>query len=763
MQNHFGQIILAIILLFAGLSAHADSSVVLTDGRRIVVTNKTCSDCPNPTIQLVDSSGRVLVKLPAAERELIFSSTSVKNGKYFVTSTTAGEGKLRVYDLEKKVLLKTLLPFDSPKIWGAVHDLGGNEFVFVSGPKNTYLKPSNVSNLVFYSILGDKVVEVKRMEFNSYVKNVLSLPNGGLLLTEGREISPGEGQESPMGDTLSWYSVDGVKLQEVDFDRGAEINDLMLNAEGGLDVLVRTGNKFSTVRMVGNEWESAVLSQANERLFLEIESKVFVNTFGGGEFYNLKYRMENRNQIGFYDQDKDLGTIGIKTDATYKRIDSTMNGLVRKVLVGDYNANGDQVFYARYRFANGDYYEGEWIWIFDNTYGRFFLNGIRSGRGIYVWPNGNQYQGGYLLAKRSGYGDTFHANGKIESGIWESDKLVTRCQNSSECNAMKGACTAVNCKVDFARADGTFMQAVEKIPMKPVCRSNEDGTLTGIDGTIWQICLYGQSWKNGECVGTPKNVSWYEAMEAARGNNFSGKNDWVLPSTVFLNGSIHPQSCKHPNIPMYVREYMHGYKDLEVSGHYWTSDTRSRDGGGAVLVTDSRYAGGFNSVFYDTLKSASDFDKAYTSIYAVFVRNTPMADRDKFLAALPLVKCDAKCLASRKAAQNDRDRASVQRGEAFNTKVRDIFSGSSSGSSSSDSNSGSSKATGVASIRSESYDNVGRKTEGYFVRCRGGDETRVYRTAWDSNRAWYKPGGINGYYLASGEASINDVAQSICK
>lgn len=83
--------------------------------------------------------------------------------------------------------------------------------------------------------------------------------------------------------------------------------------------------------------------------------------------------------------------------------------------------------------------------------------------------------------------------------------------------------------------------------------------------------------------------------------------------------------------------------------------------------------------------------------------------------------------------------------------------------SSSDSNSGSSKVTGVASIRSEVYDNVGRKTEAYWVRCSGGNETRVYRTAWDSNRAWYKPGGINGYYLASGSTSINDVAQSICK
>lgn len=83
--------------------------------------------------------------------------------------------------------------------------------------------------------------------------------------------------------------------------------------------------------------------------------------------------------------------------------------------------------------------------------------------------------------------------------------------------------------------------------------------------------------------------------------------------------------------------------------------------------------------------------------------------------------------------------------------------------SSSESNSSSSKTAGVASIRNETYDNVGRKTEAYWVRCSGGNETRVYRTAWDSNRDWYKPGGINGYFLASGSTGINDVAQRICK
>lgn len=90
-------------------------------------------------------------------------------------------------------------------------------------------------------------------------------------------------------------------------------------------------------------------------------------------------------------------------------------------------------------------------------------------------------------------------------------------------------------------------------------------------------------------------------------------------------------------------------------------------------------------------------------------------------------------------------------------------SSSSSSSGSSSSNSSSSKGSGVASVRSETYDNVGRRTEGYWVECRSGSKTRVFRTAWDSNRAWYEPAFPNGRYLASSDTNINQVAQNICK
>ncbi len=73
------------------------------------------------------------------------------------------------------------------------------------------------------------------------------------------------------------------------------------------------------------------------------------------------------------------------------------------------------------------------------------------------------------------------------------------------------------------------------------------------------------------------------------------------------------------------------------------------------------------------------------------------------------------------------------------------------------------KGGGVDSVRSETYDNAGRKTEGYWVKCIGSGSARVYRSAWDNSRAWYKTGGINGYHLASGDTDIGDVAKKICR
>lgn len=106
---------------------------------------------------------------------------------------------------------------------------------------------------------------------------------------------------------------------------------------------------------------------------------------------------------------------------------------------------------------------------------------------------------------------------------------------------------------------------------------------------------------------------------------------------------------------------------LRVNNFFWTS------------VTDHRYISGLNSVYYDTLKSASDFDKSYDAIFVVFVRNGVEADKKTFNAALSYVKCDSRSLSDRKSAQVKYDEESAIRGQKWRAS---IFGGGSSNSNS---------------------------------------------------------------------------------
>ena len=194
------------------------------------------------------------------------------------------------------------------------------------------------------------------------------------------------------------------------------------------------------------------------------------------------------------------------------------------------------------------------------------------------------------------------------------------------------------------------------------CRDNGDGTMTGTDGTIWQLCLYGQTYKDGACQGSPKNISWYEAMEAARKDRFLNKNDWILPNIAFDNGSIHPKKCLHPNLGMYMTDNRYS-SQVKIKKNLWTAFANAKER--SVQVTDSKYIFGTNRVYYDTNKSTSDFDLFYPSVNAVFIRNAPEKDNDFFSRSLAQVKCDKKCLSERKASQVIIDNESIKRGEEF--------------------------------------------------------------------------------------------------
>ena len=199
------------------------------------------------------------------------------------------------------------------------------------------------------------------------------------------------------------------------------------------------------------------------------------------------------------------------------------------------------------------------------------------------------------------------------------------------------------------------------------CTDSGDGTFTGTDGTVWQLCLYGQTYANGRCEGSPKNVSWYEAMNAAKDSRFAGKNDWIVPTKAFLKGSIHPEWCAHPNIQMSMRTSRYAPPELLVSNYFWTGSVygTGTECCNNVLITNRQYSGGYVPVYYDTQKSTVDFDKSFDPIYAVFARNTPETDKQDFSRTLPYVKCDARCLSDRKAAQTKNDDASARRGEEW--------------------------------------------------------------------------------------------------
>lgn len=63
-------------------------------------------------------------------------------------------------------------------------------------------------------------------------------------------------------------------------------------------------------------------------------------------------------------------------------------------------------FYVR----NGEEYEGE------------TMNGLKHGKGRYIWRNGNKYEGQWFQDKRHGYGTLCYKNGDKYIGNWKNDK-----------------------------------------------------------------------------------------------------------------------------------------------------------------------------------------------------------------------------------------------------------------------------------------------------------------------------------------------------
>lgn len=224
------------------------------------------------------------------------------------------------------------------------------------------------------------------------------------------------------------------------------------------------------------------------------------------------------------------------------------------------------------------------------------------------------------------------------------------------------------------------------------CSQNGDGTMTGADGTVWQICLYGQTWENGTCKGEPKKLTWYEAVEAAKKERFLGKSDWILPNyrafsksllvdTKTVDYSINPvihsmNSCFHPKFhlrnrggyPKEVRQSEYSTLDLNVNEKYYLSTMEKHKGTDAVSIIDTDFQGATSSIYPDTNYNVNAYNADsdyYPEIYTVLVRNAPQDVVSDFKTALAYVdSCNASCRAKRKNARLQVEQSKISAREA---------------------------------------------------------------------------------------------------
>lgn len=55
--------------------------------------------------------------------------------------------------------------------------------------------------------------------------------------------------------------------------------------------------------------------------------------------------------------------------------------------------------------------------------GESSADGVRHGRGEYIWTNGDRYQGDFAVGLKDGNGILYFSNGDKRVGVWKEDKL----------------------------------------------------------------------------------------------------------------------------------------------------------------------------------------------------------------------------------------------------------------------------------------------------------------------------------------------------
>jgi len=467
----------ALLLLGAHCMALADVETVLPDGRKIVLTNKTCSSCPNPAIKLLDADGKVLANLPAKEKELVLSSLAVQNGRYFVTATTRGEGMVRVYDLDKRLMSSATQPFGTPNTWGRLHDLGNNEFAVISGASDTDLKdPDLGTKLVVFTINDGKLTEVGRLDLRTRSMGSLTRTSAGTLMAIEEE------------NRVAEYEPGGKLLRAVQFDKHARIQDMRPLKDGIAEALLLIGSNFMAVRIGEGRVSHAPLPEADQMLPAS-ERRTAVYASWSARSLRLRFADSGSGVIHVQGAKPmvnlsdplqwELRTaVAHPADMAYKNADVTAQGPLMTVKLGRYSARGWPIVNRTLVYSNGPVYEGEMeadpsqssivglkynissgrgrmVWTNGEQYEGDWLADKRTGRGQYSWPNAGYFDGHWVDGNRQGYGERVYADGRMDRGLWTNDRLSKPCRTEDECLKLTGGVRFERVTVAAAAAETT--------------------------------------------------------------------------------------------------------------------------------------------------------------------------------------------------------------------------------------------------------------------------------------------------------------------
>ncbi|UCV13440.1 hypothetical protein [Quatrionicoccus australiensis] len=231
--------IIAVVFISISSVAHAfwnGAEYTRPDGSKISIINKTCSDCPPPAIAVKDSRGNTISTLKRQEKALIISTLAIKNGEYLATMTTGGEGTLRLYDINRATLIKTTMPFGTPKTWGFMKQLSDTDFAVVSPPNHTYITPQRKTTLIrIYRADNGLLKEVSSFESEGAWSKQLAVAKEGKSIVVMSDVE--------VSNELQLVSIEGALLKRLVFDKNIRVMDFKVGDDGVIRSIVGVSGK----------------------------------------------------------------------------------------------------------------------------------------------------------------------------------------------------------------------------------------------------------------------------------------------------------------------------------------------------------------------------------------------------------------------------------------------------------------------------------------------------------------------------------------